>query len=252
MTLRSLLALILLGSALSIHAAEPETAQRDFAQKFAAAQVAYDSGNPAEAANLYRQLIDAGIENPELQYNLGNALFKSGDLPQAVKNYRLAEYQNPRDPDIRANLQFALDAAGAVAPRLPIHRRLFAPLTQNEWTIAMITGYLLVALLLGLSLAIRPARRLLARLSLIPALLILLGLGGRWHWNLFGTQPEWVVTRSGAATLFSPFEGATVHYEIPPAALVQQTRVDAKGWIEVLYDGKSGWLKESHIQRVSP
>ena len=219
---------------------------------FLSAQAAYDDGRYAEAASLYGQIIDSGINNVELHYNLANAHFKNSDLPEAVLHYRKAWYKAPRDPDIRANLHFALNAAGAVESAPSFVERLFNVLSLSGWILAAAGGYIALILLLILGLLVRAAKRTLARLSLLPVALILLSAGGWWHWQQLDVNAEWVVVKSGATALFGPIEGATAHYKVPLAALVRQQGTDSKGWIEIEYDGKKGWLKEAYIKRVSP
>ncbi len=219
---------------------------------FLAAQAAYDGGCYAEAASLYRQLTSNGVDNVELHYNLANAHFKNGNLPEAVLHYRKAWYKAPRDPDIRANLHFALNAAGAAEPTPSFLERLLNVLSQTGWIVAATGGYIVFILLLILGMLVRPAKRTLAKLSLLPALFILLTAGGWWHWQQLRTHPEWVVVQSGATALFGPIEGATAHYKVPVAALVSQHGTDTKGWIEIEYDGKKGWLKTKYIKRVYP
>jgi Flp pilus assembly protein TadD len=60
-----------------------------------------------EAAAAYEQILTNGAVSPALYFNLGNAHFKAGQLGRAIAAYRQAERLTPRDPDVRANLQFA-------------------------------------------------------------------------------------------------------------------------------------------------
>jgi tetratricopeptide (TPR) repeat protein len=223
-----------------------------FDETFTKAQAAYDDGRYAEASLLYEELLSNGVSNVEIQYNLANAYFKNSDLPQAVWHYRKAWYTAPRDPDIRANMHFALNAAGAAEPAPSFIEKIFSVLSQNEWIQAAIAAYVVFTLLLILGMLIRPAKRMMVKLSLIPAALILISAGGWWHWQQLKVQPESVVIKSGSTALFGPVEGSTAHYKVPLAAIVRQRSADSKGWIEIEYDGKNGWLRDECIQRVSP
>ena len=220
--------------------------------RFSAAKTAYDEAHYAEAAQLYEQLLSNGVANVEVQYNLANAYFKNAQLPEAVWHYRKAWYAAPRDPDIRANMHFALNAAGAAEPAPDPLAKTLSSLSKNEWLMVAIGAYLLLTLLLMLGLLVRRAKRLLYKLSLLPAALILISAGGLWHWQQFENNPEWVVVKSGATALYGPVEQSTAHYELPLAALVRQRSTDSKGWVEIEYDGKKGWLKQKYIHRVSP
>ena len=229
-----------------------EASQPQPSETFLMAQAAYDEGHYAEASVLYEKLLDIGIKNVEIEYNLGNAYFKNGNLSHAVLHYRRAGYTAPRDPDIRANLHFALNAAGAAEPKPSLAERFFGTFSQNEWIMLAIGAYIIFTLLLILGMLIRRAKRTLAKLSLLPAAIILIAVGGWWHWHQLDLRPEWVVIKSGTTTLFGPIEGSTAHYKVPLAALVRQRTIDAKGWVEIQYDGKNGWVKGEHIQRIYP
>lgn len=248
---RAIVLLLTLLAALPVSAINSE-AEIPKSEIFLMAQAAYDDGRYADAASLYGQLTSNGVDNVELHFNLANAHFKNGNLPEAVLHYRKAWYSAPHDPDIRANLHFALNAAGAAEPTPSFLERLFNVLSQNGWIVAATGGYIVFILLLILGMLVRPAKRTLAKLSLLPALFILLAAGGWWHWQQLKTNPEWVVLQSGATALFGPIEGTTAHYKVPPAALVRQHGTDAKGWVEIEYDGKRGWLEKEYIKRVYP
>jgi len=221
-------------------------------ETFAKAQVAYDDGRYAEAALLYEELLSTGVANIEVQYNLANTYFKNAQLPEAAWHYRKAWYAAPRDPDIRANMHFALNAAGAVEPMPGFLGKIFSTLSQNEWIVVAVGAYILFVLLLIFGLLVRPAKRALGKLSLLPATLILVAIGGWWHWQQFKSRPEAIVVRAGATALFGPVEGSTAHYKLPLGALVRQRGTDAKGWVEIEYDGENGWLEEEYIHRISP
>lgn len=219
---------------------------------FNKAQVAYDDGRFAEAVMLYENMVSNGVENTEVIYNLANAYFKDGDLPKAVWHYRKAWYGAPRDPDIRANLHFALNAAGAIEPATGLPGRIFTSLSANEWIVAIIAAYLLLVLLLAMSLLLRSMRFPLLKASLAPAVLLLFALAGWRYWGLYREAQEAVVVKSGTTALYGPVEGSTAHFDVPLAALVQQRGSDPKGWIEIEYDGKTGWVKKGNILLLSP
>lgn len=221
-------------------------------ETFEKAREAYNAERYAEAAQLYESMLDEGISNTEVYYNMANACFKNGELTSAVQLYRQAWYTAPRDPDIRANLHFALNAAGAIEPTQTVPERFFSNLSQMEWIMGAIAAYVVFTLLLMIGLLIRPAKRMLFRMSLLPAVVILVATGGWWNWQQLKINPEWVIVKTGATTLFGPIKGSMAHYKVPPGALVRQRSMDANNWVEIIYDGKTGWLEKEYIAPVSP
>ncbi len=104
---------------------------------FEQANKLYEQGKFGEAAALYERILHGDQTSAALHFNLGNALFKSGQMGRAILNYRRAEQLAPRDPDIRANLQFARRTAGGEAAQPARWRRWISLLTLNEWTVMM-------------------------------------------------------------------------------------------------------------------
>jgi tetratricopeptide (TPR) repeat protein len=67
----------------------------------------YRQGQYQQAREQYLEVVEAGVRDPQVYYNLGNACFKAGRLGEAVLWYERARRLAPRDPDIRANLRLA-------------------------------------------------------------------------------------------------------------------------------------------------
>ena len=107
----------------------------DLDKTFDTANKLYEEGKYAEAAAAYEGLVNSNRVSAAVYFNLGNALFKAGRLGRAIDAYTHAERIAPRDPDIRANLQFARNQAQG--PTLAPNRwgRWLNELTLNEWTV---------------------------------------------------------------------------------------------------------------------
>ena len=67
----------------------------------------YRGGDFEGARRAYLQVVDSGVQDARLFYNLGNANFKSGRLGEAILWCERANHLSPRDEDIVANLRFA-------------------------------------------------------------------------------------------------------------------------------------------------
>ena len=106
----------------------------DSVSAFDAANRLYAQSKFPEAAAGYEQMIAAGSVSPALYFNLGNANFKSGKIGRAIAAYRQAETLTPRDPDVRANLQFARAQVPGPTLRANLLQRALGTLSLNEWT----------------------------------------------------------------------------------------------------------------------
>jgi hypothetical protein len=79
--------------------------QNDLMVLFQSANSSYEQGDYEEAIKTYRSLLDAGVNNTDLYYNIANAYFKNGDLGRAVLSYERALERSPRDEDAKKNLE---------------------------------------------------------------------------------------------------------------------------------------------------
>jgi tetratricopeptide (TPR) repeat protein len=83
-----------------VYAADPE-------ELFSQANRLYEEKDFSQALVKYRRIIEQGMENGTVYYNMGNACFKSGKLGEAILAYEKALKYLPRDEDIKTNLEFA-------------------------------------------------------------------------------------------------------------------------------------------------
>src|SRR6266568_2887882 len=145
------LAMLITLCTLQTHAQVPSAA-------FDAANKLYEQGKFADAAGDYEKLLQTGQASEAIYFNWGNALFKSGQIGRAISAYQQAERIAPRDPDVRANLQFARNQVSG--PTLLPDRlsRWLGNLSLNEWTVLASGAIWLWLLLLTLRQG-RPALR---------------------------------------------------------------------------------------------
>jgi tetratricopeptide (TPR) repeat protein len=108
--------------------AEPATATFDKANKL------YEQGKFAEAAASYEKLLQSGQVADAVYFNLGNAFFKGGHIGRAIAAYQQAQRIAPRDPDVRANLQFARNQVQGPTLLPEGISRWLSKLSLNEWT----------------------------------------------------------------------------------------------------------------------
>jgi len=144
------------------------------AAAFESANKLYEEGKFTDAASAYAKLAQSGETSAALYFNLGNAFFKSGQIGRAVAAYRTAEQITPRDPDLRANLQFARNQVQGPTLSPGRWQRWLGRLTLNEWTVLAAIAVWLWLLLLAARQwrsALKPALR-----SYVLSLAVLAGL----------------------------------------------------------------------------
>lgn len=76
-------------------------------QLFVQGNQLYQQGKIAEAREAYEDLANKGYVGGELLYNLGNAYYRTGNVPKAILQYERALRLLPSDEDLRHNLLLA-------------------------------------------------------------------------------------------------------------------------------------------------
>jgi len=221
----------------------------DVASNFETANKLYEQGKFAEAAASYQKILQTGRVSAALYFNFGNALFKSGQVGRAILNFRLAEQLAPRDPDIRANLQFARNSVGDGGGRAADRwRRWVHRLTLNEWTAVTVAA---LWLWFGLLVAgqCRPGFKRSSRgyTAITGATVLLLGIGlGLAFYDRFHTLWAVVVTPE-AVVRYGPLEESQGHYKLRDGAEVIVTDRQ-NNWLEVVDSvGRKGWLRRDQV-----
>lgn len=98
---------LLAASVVSAQQPEPRSRASNLGDIFAAANVAASRGDHATAIARHRELIAAGVHDPDVYFNLATSLAQSGDYPRAIFNYERALTLRPSDSKASANLRSA-------------------------------------------------------------------------------------------------------------------------------------------------
>lgn len=112
---------------------------------------AYLAGNYKDAVAGYRQLLTENGPSADIWYNLGNAYYRTGQMPQAIICYERSLRLDPTNADARANLEFVnsktIDRPGDYGSFFSQALDSFSNLcTSNGWAII---GVILFALFVG-------------------------------------------------------------------------------------------------------
>jgi tetratricopeptide (TPR) repeat protein len=101
--------LTLYASTIRVAAATEAAASKDASvmERFTQGVTAYSDGDYTTAQNAFLELIESGIVNGDLFYNLGNAYLKGGDIGRGILWYERAKRLAPGSPDLAFNLAYA-------------------------------------------------------------------------------------------------------------------------------------------------
>jgi tetratricopeptide (TPR) repeat protein len=218
------------------------------------AQKLYDEGKYAQAAEMFGASAQAAPNDPSLQYNLGNALFKAGKTGRAIAAYQRAFDLAPRDSDIRQNLDFALRRAGdELVPSdvPPLLFRLFHFFSRRElaglhwvfcWAALFLAGFWL------LREGLRP--------SLTTPTAWVLGfwlLFGAWWATRLALAPlsRGVIVSNAAELRSGPGPNFSVGFTAPEGRRVEVLS-ESGSWLEVaiLKEGAKGWIQAEAVERL--
>jgi len=227
--------------------------------RFSAANELYRAGKYREAAAAYGEIIANGYESPALYYNLGNTLFKTGDIPAAILNFERAARLSPGDDDIRHNLRLAnLRIIDNIEPVPQLFFQawwgdLVGSSSSAGWGTAAVSALWLAAILLA---AYRLNR------SPLGQRLLLLGGVVAVLFSLFaftaGAVQDGREASGSEAILFTPSVSVKSAPDTQSADLfvlhegVKMDLLDSVGeWRKIrLADGKIGWLPAADLQVI--
>lgn len=219
----------------------------------------YESGAFAEAASGYEALVDAGVHDGHLYYNLGDAYFKMGDLGRAVLNFRRAQRLLPRDGDVAANLKLAR-AQTRVSMETPdqgpvanLVHRITNWVTLNEAAIVALVLWIFSCGLVIAAIAWRQRRRVLLYASFGPAILLVFALscvGLKLLDDMDASSA--VVVATEAAVHSGPGDSYLIEFILYAGAEVRVIE-QREEWLRIALSGDlQGWVPHNAVIELFP
>jgi tetratricopeptide (TPR) repeat protein len=213
--------------------ADPETAQQAF----------------VDSAARFQQLVDDGVVNGPLYYNLANAHLQAGEIGRAILHYRRAEQLIPGDGRLAHNLDYArslrrnrIPPSGerALARALLIwHYKTSLTARFGIFSVAYLLFWLVLLLHLFRPAALwRWSAVVLALLWVACGLSVVVDLAHQRGADEGVVLVDDVVVRKGNGEGFEPQFEQPLHQGVEFEVL--DRRAD---WLQIeLPDGKSGWI----------
>jgi tetratricopeptide (TPR) repeat protein len=240
-SLSVLVALICLFLAVRALAEAPDVAFDD-------ANKLYEQGRFADAAAAYEKLLQTGQKTEAIYFNWGNALFKAGHIGRAIAAYQQAQRITPRDPDVRANLQFARNQVQG--PTFLPERiwRWLTRLTLNEWTwlaAGAVWLWLLLLSLLQFRPVLRPTLRPYTFWGGLLAFVLCAFFSAAFYFDRLSQRA--VVVAQEAVVRQAPVDESQTAFTLHDGAELQI--LDQKDqWLQVQADPKRiGWVRRDSL-----
>ncbi len=231
-------------------------AQEDYLRGAAQANAAYETGDYANAINLYEALIAGGVQDYRLYFNLGNAYYQARNPGKALLNYRRAHQLSPRDNDVISSLARVRSQRRDVLGEETSLIDSIAAFTSGVMTTGELNWLAFSAwtALFGLLMAwgVRQDWRTALRLPVVLTALFFAGmvlLAGSRLWVEYA-RPAALVVESTATVMSGPGENYLEIYRLSTAAELRV--LEKRGeWVRfILPDERQGWLPEALIDRV--
>jgi tetratricopeptide (TPR) repeat protein len=222
---------------------------------FFRANALYSAEQYAEASTLYENILEAGVESGAVQYNLGNAYFKAGDIGRAVLAYERAERLIPADPDLASNLAYARELSGD-APLASVWTRVLFPLATRLDTDRLLLlsaiGWWTALLALAAGRLVPSFQPPLRWAAGAAAIVLVLGASAASYRYRMLELPRWgVVTAPEETTVrYEPTQSGTAFFAAKPGTVLRVLG-EREDWLQVAgRDGRRGWIETAAVSRL--
>lgn len=218
------------------------------------AEQAYVQGDYDTAIVVYQQVLDAGVFNASVYYNLGNAYYENGQIGDALVNYLKAQRLQPRDDAIAANI------SRIRGERANLQGRFDEPIYMlADFSVVFLTRYELgwLALLAWFGWFVwfvlwwvRRSRWLWYGLAIYGGAVAVLMALFFSRFYVETQQPRAVVVSLTAQVMSGPDETYLEIYRLFSAAEMRLLERDGE-WVRfVLPDGQQGWVESRYVSQV--
>jgi tetratricopeptide (TPR) repeat protein len=233
--------------------------QESSVEKFNKAANLYSSGKYKDALDAWISVYKAGVRSANLDFNIGNAYFKTSNIPGAILFYERALLLKPADEDVQYNLQIARTLVVDKFVEIPElffvrwYNFLSLTLSTNRWAQISLTSFILF--LIALSIYIYTPRYRYKVIGFWFAVFLLI-------FSLFSVsfsiRNRNLIYNNSKAIIFSPLvngKSSPDNSGTDLFVLHEGTRVtieDAVGeWFEIrLSDGNKGWVPANSLEKI--
>ncbi len=232
-----------------------EPADRQTRELYRQGNLLYEGGKYEEASRAFERIIERGVHNGHVYYNLGNAYYKQDRIGRAILAYERATRLMPRDGDLHTNLDLANErTADQITGEVPwFGRQALDGVTVNEATVAATSTAFAASLALVCYLLVRQTKaRNPAGYALLVACLVFAIAIGFTGIKIYDSEAnvKGIVLSPTAVVKAGPDEGSDPVFTLHEGARIQL--IERRGdWMRIgLPDGKNGWLSRNDFERI--
>lgn len=221
------------------------------------ADAAYRSGDYQKAIVMYEQILKLGV-SASLYHNLGNAYYRTDNIPQAIWCYEKAKKLSPVDERIQHSIDIARNKTiDKLPPESEVilvkwYLALRNSFAIDSWAVIALTA-LIVALLLFLAYLFME-NMLIRHMSFYASMLLLVVF---LLSNIFAWRQHVSLTTHDHAVIISPLVNVKTSPTVksPDACVIHEgttvtiTDNEMKGWYGIkLSDEREGWVRTADVK----
>jgi tetratricopeptide (TPR) repeat protein len=217
-------------------------------------------GDGHAAIAQYERLVSAGVDDPDVYYNLGLAHAHRGELGAAIAAFERAARLAPNDDDTTTALTATRAALGkrraehageaTVETRPPLLEGLVQPYRQDAWAVGLLTLSLLAFTLLGVRQRLRAETwRMACAMAAVSCMLAASAAGAALlvKRGSFDDGEAAIVLHEGAALRDGPDPRATARATAHEGARARVLARDG-GFVRVrVASGPDGWMRATDV-----
>lgn len=228
-------------------------------EKFAIANSLYQKGEFSKAKEIYQELVNQGVRDKRLFFNLGNTFYRLNEFHRAILFYERARLLDPFDEDVNFNLQIA--NLRIVDKFEPIPKFFLSQwwedlrdnFSSTQWSIASVICIWLSAFFFAMFLILKTANG--KKFSFLIGVILLLAFLSTsiLSYSRFRTENAHsfaIVFSANAYIKSSPEDQATDLFILHQGTKIQI--IDQVGnWFKIrVPNGNIGWLKKNDIEII--
>jgi len=233
--------------------------QESLVENYNKAASLYSSGKYRDALDVWNSVYKAGVRSANLDFNIGNAYFKTNNIPGAILFYERALLLKPADEDIQYNLQIARTMVVDKFVEIPElffvrwYNFISLTLSTNRWALISLTSFILFLISLSVYIYTSRYRYKVIGFWFAVFLFILSSFSVS-----FSIRNKNLIYHNSKAIIFSPLvngKSSPDNSGTDLFVLHEGTRVsieDTVGeWFEIrLSDGNKGWVPANSLEKI--